>query len=72
MALTALDEFLESLTAKALTGEVPTREEMSAVLATADEDVLDVVAAASRVRRNFFWMRVKRNYLVKLKRGLCP
>ncbi|MDQ2883120.1 MAG: biotin synthase BioB [Actinomycetota bacterium] len=72
MALTALDEFLESLTTKALTGEVPTREEMSAVLATADDDVLDVVAAASRVRRNFFGMRVKLNYLVNMKSGLCP
>ncbi|MDQ2791375.1 MAG: biotin synthase BioB [Actinomycetota bacterium] len=72
MALTALDEFLESLTTKALTGEVPAREEMSAVLATADEDVLDVVAAASRVRRNFFGMRVKLNYLVNMKSGLCP
>lgn len=72
MARTALDDLLESLTTKALTREIPSREEMSALLATGDENVLDVVAAASRVRQNFFGMRVKLNYLVNMKSGLCP
>jgi biotin synthase len=34
--------------------------------------LLDVVAAAARVRRAFFSNRVKLNYLVNMKSGLCP
>ena len=33
---------------------------------------MDVVAAAFRVRRRFFGRRVKLNYLVNIKSGLCP
>ncbi|MCD9194748.1 biotin synthase BioB [Streptomyces albireticuli] len=63
---------LDSLVDKALRREVPTREEALAVLRTDDDDVLDVVAAASRVRRHYFGLRVKLNFLVNLKSGLCP
>jgi biotin synthase len=65
-------DLLESLVAKGLRRELPTREEALAVLATPDEDLLDVVAAAGRVRRQWFGRRVKLNYLVNLKSGLCP
>ncbi len=34
-------------------------------------DLLEVVAAAGRVRRRFFGRRVKMNYLVNMKSGLC-
>ncbi|NUU25994.1 MAG: biotin synthase BioB [Streptomycetaceae bacterium] len=63
---------LTALIAKGLRREVPTREEASAVLATGDADVLDVVAAAGKVRRAFFGNRVKLNHLVNMKSGLCP
>ncbi|WP_030239188.1 biotin synthase BioB [Streptomyces sp. NRRL S-350] len=65
-------DLLDTLTAKGLRGEVPTREEALAVLATTDDELLDVVAAAGRVRRRWFGRRVKLNYLVNLKSGLCP
>ena len=65
-------DLLETLVAKGLRRELPTREEALAVLATPDEDLLDVVAAAGRVRRQWFGRRVKLNYLVNLKSGLCP
>ncbi|MEE1827861.1 biotin synthase BioB [Streptomyces sp. BE20] len=65
-------DLLDTLTAKGLRGETPTREEALAVLATTDDDLLDVVAAAGRVRRRWFGRRVKLNYLVNLKSGLCP
>lgn len=42
------------------------------VLATPDEDVLDVVAAVARIRRAHFGNRVKLNYLVNLRSGICP
>ena len=64
--------WLDSLADKALNRELPTREEALAVLASGDDELLDVVAAAFRVRRRFFGRRVKLNYLVNIKSGLCP
>ncbi|MEH0401572.1 biotin synthase BioB [Streptomyces sp. B21-089] len=57
---------------KGLRRELPTRDEALAVLATSDDELLDVVAAAGKVRRQWFGRRVKLNYLVNLKSGLCP
>jgi len=65
-------DLLTTLVGKGLRRELPTREEALAVLATSDDEVLDVVAAAGRVRRHWFGRRVKLNYLVNLKSGLCP
>ncbi|MFD7919981.1 biotin synthase BioB [Streptomyces sp. NPDC059740] len=65
-------DLLNTLVDKGLRRELPTRAEALAVLATSDDDLLDVVAAAGRVRRHWFGRRVKLNYLVNLKSGLCP
>uniref|UniRef100_UPI004056AF98 biotin synthase BioB n=1 Tax=Streptomyces albidoflavus TaxID=1886 RepID=UPI004056AF98 len=65
-------DLLKTLVDKGLRRELPTRDEALAVLATSDDDLLDVVAAAGRVRREWFGRRVKLNYLVNLKSGLCP
>src|ERR1700722_15318714 len=64
--------WLDALADKALDGSLPTREEALAVLRSCDDDLMDVVAAAFRVRRRFFGRRVKLNYLVNIKSGLCP
>jgi biotin synthase len=64
--------WLDELADKALNRELPTRAQALAVLATPDDELLDVVAAAFRVRRRFFGRRVKLNYLVSVKSGLCP
>ncbi|GAA1858589.1 biotin synthase BioB [Myceligenerans crystallogenes] len=75
MTETALPELLSSVVAKGLAADPAdpvTRQEALAVLATGDEDLMDVVAAAGRVRRRWFGNRVKLNYLVNLKSGLCP
>jgi biotin synthase len=64
--------WLDSLADKALNRELPTRSEALAVLASGDDELMDVVAAAFRVRRKFFGRRVKLNYLVNIKSGLCP
>ncbi|WP_067820194.1 biotin synthase BioB [Actinomadura kijaniata] len=63
---------LNGLVDKGLRGESVTRDEALAVLASSDDELLDVVAAAGRVRRRWFGRRVKLNYLVNLKSGLCP
>lgn len=65
-------DLLDSLVAKGLRAELPTREEALAVLTSSDDELLDVVAAAARLRRASFGRRVKLNYLVNLKSGLCP
>lgn len=75
MSTLALSELLSSLVAKGLAADPDnpvTRDEALAVLATGDDDLLDVVAAAGQVRRRWFGRRVKLNYLVNLKSGLCP
>ncbi|HET6500650.1 MAG TPA: biotin synthase BioB [Amycolatopsis sp.] len=65
-------DFLDGLVDKALRREALTRAEALAVLDTSDDDLLDLVAAGYRVRRHYFGKRVKVNFLVNLKSGLCP
>ncbi|WP_194520910.1 biotin synthase BioB [Cellulosimicrobium sp. JZ28] len=63
-----LDDLVSATTGE----EVPSADNLLAVLASGDDDLLDVVAAAARVRRRWFGRRVKLAYLVNLKSGLCP
>ncbi len=65
-------QLLTTLSSQSLRGEGPTREQALALLATGNDELLDVVAAAGRVRRHFFGSRVKLNLIVNLKSGLCP
>jgi biotin synthase len=64
--------WLDSLADKALARELPTRDEALKVLTSSDDELMDVVAAAFRVRLRYFGRRVKLNYLVSIKSGLCP
>jgi biotin synthase len=59
------------LSKKSLAGEPLSREEARAVLAWPEEDLLELVAAAHRVRRAHFGRKVKMNFLVNLQSGLC-
>ena len=64
--------WLDELARKALARELPTRAEALKVLTSPDDELLDVVAAAFKVRLRYFGRRVKLNYLVNIKSGLCP
>jgi biotin synthase len=64
--------WLDSLTRNALARELPTPDEALKVLASPDDELMDVVAAAFKVRLYYFGRRVKLNYLVNIKSGLCP
>ncbi len=61
-----------SLADRVLAGTPATADDAHAILSSSDEELLDLVAAASRLRREHFGSRVKVNYLVNLKSGLCP
>lgn len=63
---------LIDITETALSGNPIAEADALAVLGSSDDELMAVVAAASRVRRHFFGRRVKVNYLVNLKSGLCP
>ena len=64
--------WLDPLTEKALARIPPTRDEVLHVLTSPDDGLMDVVAAAFKVRLRYFGRRVKLNYLVNIKSGLCP
>jgi biotin synthase len=55
-----------------LGGETLSIDDALAILRCGDESLLDLVAAAGRLRRRYFGMSVKVNYLVNLKSGKCP
>jgi biotin synthase len=60
------------LAERVLDGAVLDRREALDVLAAPDAEVVDLVAAAGRVRRAYFGNLVKVNYLLNLRSGLCP
>ena len=62
----------DDLVARILAGAQASQQDALDVLRTPDEEVMDLVAAVSRLRREHFGMSVKVNYLVNLKSGLCP
>ncbi|MCG3204793.1 MAG: Biotin synthase [Elusimicrobia bacterium] len=63
---------LTSITNKALKNEALTVQEALDILQSPDSRVMEIVAAAGAVRQKYFGKRVKLNYLVNVKSGLCP
>jgi biotin synthase len=57
---------------RVLTGHTLTREEALEVLAAPDVELLDLLAAAYRVRHQYFGNRVQLYFLMNAKSGLCP
>ncbi|EWT00741.1 biotin synthase [Intrasporangium oryzae NRRL B-24470] len=62
----------DQLADRILAGGAASPEEALAVLRADDDELLPLVAAAGRLRREHFGKTVKVNYLVNLKSGLCP
>jgi len=62
----------ERLKAAALASREPDPADALALLASPDDALPGVVAAADEVRRRFFGNRVKMNFLFNMKSGLCP
>lgn len=57
---------------RSLAGEVLGRDDARAILESSDDDLLDVLAAAYAVRRQFFGNTVQLFFLMNAKSGLCP
>jgi biotin synthase len=57
---------------KALNDQPLTREEGLSILNSSNDELMELVGAARRVREAFFGKKVKLNYLVNVKSGLCP
>lgn len=62
----------DALATRVLDGGSATEADALAVLRAPDADLMFLVAAAGRLRREHFGNTVKVNYLVNLKSGLCP
>jgi biotin synthase len=67
-----MQEVLDRLVAAAMDRREPDRDDALALLRSADDEIQAVVAAAFEVRRTFFGKRVKLNFLLNMKSGLCP
>jgi biotin synthase len=55
-----------------LSGHALTREECQSILDCPDVEVLDLLAAAFRVRRTYFGLKVHFYHLKNAKSGMCP
>src|SRR3954470_21762659 len=61
-----------ALADRSLAGELITRDEALAVLRAPDDQLLEQLAAAYRVRRHHFGNRVRLHFLLNAQSGLCP
>ncbi|MBC19570.1 MAG: biotin synthase BioB [Planctomycetaceae bacterium] len=57
---------------RVLSGDRLTTDEACVILDSPDSEVLDLLAATYRVRRNYFGRSVQLYYLMNAKSGLCP
>ena len=64
--------WIGDLVDRAIELEALDREEALAVLRVSDSDTVSLVAEVGHVRQHFFQDRVKLNFLLNIKSGLCP
>jgi biotin synthase len=57
---------------RVLAGHELTSEEGLAIVRCSDDDLLDLLSAAFRIRRRFFGKSVQLHFLINAKSGLCP
>jgi biotin synthase len=62
----------DEMAERSLSGECLSRDDARSLLASPDEDLLAVLAAAYRVRRRFWGNRVRLHFLLNAQSGLCP
>ncbi|QGJ72369.1 Biotin synthase [Planctomycetales bacterium 10988] len=62
----------KDLAARVLTGHAITKEEGLAILGCPDEELLDLMSAAFKIRHHHFGKHVQLYFLMNAKSGLCP
>ncbi len=62
----------ELIKRKALENLELRQEDLLSVLESSDGEILELVAAARKVRERYFGQQVKLQYLINVKSGLCP
>jgi biotin synthase len=68
----SVDSKWHQLAAQVLDGVDVTFEQAEEILASANDELLDLVAAAFRLRQRYFGKTVQLYFLVNAKSGLCP
>lgn len=71
MTTTLNTSLWNELADQALSGRVLSREDARAVLSAPDEELLEQLAAAYRVRRHYWGNRVRLHFLLNAQSGLC-
>ncbi len=66
------DSAWSALADSSLAGLVLSRDQARGVLAAPDEEILEILAAAYRVRRHYWGNRVRLHFLCNAQSGLCP
>jgi len=72
IAETHIDSGWHSLAAHVLAGHAVTREQALSILRSSDEELLELVASAFRIRHEYFGKTVQLYFLMNAKSGLCP
>src|SRR5262245_46644038 len=62
----------QALATRVLAGHTLTTDEALAILRSHDDELLDLLAAAFRIRRRYFGTTVQLYFLMNAKSGLCP
>lgn len=66
------DTRLSGIVDRALWRKTPRHDDLSWLLAATDSDTMAIVSAVSKIRFRNFSNRVKLNFLLNIKSGLCP
>src|SRR5262245_29409664 len=61
-----------SLADRVLTGHRATAAQALAIMRSHDDELLDILSAAFRIRRRYFGKTVQLYFLMNAKSGLCP
>ena len=64
--------FWQTLADRVLAGERLSEHDALAILASPDDELLELMSAAFRVRQHYFGRRVQLYFLMNAKSGLCP
>ncbi len=66
------DSIWLSLASSVLAGQSTTREQALSILRSTDDELLNVIAGAFKIRRYYFGKTVQLYFLMNAKSGLCP